>query len=119
MIYVKTKDAIYECYADASLEEINNAYADDVVIAKADNIEELCDAIVVKYVDEYFPRVIDMYRVLESCKSVGITLQEHVHFLLDEMFSAKLEYVVAAIWYDEGNLKAVAKFNEQVELKLI
>ena len=137
MKYIKTKDGIYELeelfgteYVEtvgggtqATYKRLKDMSIDydrhfGCKTKQADSIEELCDAMVAKYSDESFPRVIDMQAILKTCRFAGIKMQEHFPFLFDT-HGGTLEYIVGAIWIGEGNLKAVAKFDGEGEAKLI
>ena len=114
---IKDEDGKYTKYGEIA-EETRMERFD--FVKQSDDIKELCDAIVVKYSDEYLPRVIDMEGLSRSCKNIRIELREYISFLFETYEDDRtLEYVVGAVWYGEGNLKAVAKFNKKGELRLL
>lgn len=126
MKYIRTKDNVWQYDRNKNIvrpSEDGKSIAywlnfdEKEIIQQADTIEELCDELVIKYKNEEKPRYIDMSKLLEACKNVGLTFREHVKWLF-AYYKDRLEICKLAIRTDKG-LIYVAKMNEKGELELL
>lgn len=97
MKYIRTKDGTIE---------LNREEIEREITKQADTIEELCDAVVVKYNYESLPKIIE-------------TLQNNKSQMINALKDNKdVQWINLAIWTDKG-LVYVAKINDKGELELL
>ena len=112
MKYVRTKDGIYEAKKNkvgAWITKLPYKIFDRDIIAKADTIEELCDAFII--IDE------------DKKKSVYLKELNWTFDMMQDLGMWSDRTCYGAIWiYDSSDaptLKSVAKMNDKGELELL
>jgi hypothetical protein len=118
-MYIRTKDGVYdlenddivkidgkykECYVQKDTGD--TCFKDIEILKVSENLEELCDEIVIEYADG--SKIISIH---DNTKEF---LKEHKY----ELKSGYIKNVYGAIWTSKG-LIYVAKMNENGELELI
>ena len=124
MRYIRTKDGLFtieeniynQVFAvDNKGEWIEFEYVKDKILAEADNIEELCDEIVVKENPSSKPRLLG--RIVDFDENgekyyTGEYSFKGIAYTLNELMERYKEMSVkGAIWTDDG-LTYVTEFNE-------
>lgn len=117
MKYIRTKDGVYEVneviVRNRKMYELSNVdnlirkeSLKEIIIAQADTIEELCDELVVKHINNDKPYIADGYQKTKILKD------------RQKVFEYGVEIIYGAIWTSKG-LIYVAKMDSEGKLVLI